>query len=102
MPDEPEYLTVEEIIEINKKVLFEIRVKKGDTHRVANRSKIENVLSEVEESEGDTFRKAAILLIGLTKAHAFDSGNRRTAYAAAQLFLKANGESVGVEVDPRF
>jgi prophage maintenance system killer protein len=40
-------------------------------------------------------------LIQLTKAHAFDSGNRRTAYAATKLFLEANGKTLDIEVEPR-
>jgi prophage maintenance system killer protein len=39
--------------------------------------------------------------VGLTKRHAFDSGNRRTAYAATKLFLEANGEILEAEPDPR-
>ena len=41
-----------------------------------------------------------MLLIQLTKAHAFDSGNRRTAYAAAKLFLEANGKQLNIKVEP--
>jgi prophage maintenance system killer protein len=55
----------------------------------------------VRALDGDAFAKGACLLIGLTKRHAFDSGNRRTAYAAAKLFLEANGKTMEVEHDPR-
>jgi prophage maintenance system killer protein len=41
-----------------------------------------------------------MLLIVLTKAHAFDSGNRRTAYAAMEAFLEANGKRPAIQVDP--
>jgi prophage maintenance system killer protein len=41
------------------------------------------------------------LLISLTKAHSFQSGNRRTAYAATKLFLEANGKTLEIDVDPR-
>jgi death on curing protein len=98
---EPRYLTVDEIIEINKNVLREIRVKRADAHRVASRQKIEDVLRDVQEEEGDVYLKAAVLLIRLTKAHAFDSGNRRTAYASTKLFLEANGKTLNIEVEPK-
>ena len=95
------YLTVDEIIEVNQKVLKEIRVKRADSHRVASHSKLEDVVSRVQDEKGDVYRKAAALLIQLTKAHAFDSGNRRTAYAAAKLFLEANGKELNIRVEPK-
>jgi death-on-curing protein len=98
---EVRYLTADEIIDINKSVLKEIRVKKADSHRVASRQKIEDVLRKVQAEEGDVHQKAAVLLVQLTKAHAFDSGNRRTAYAAAKVFLEANGKTLNIEVEPR-
>lgn len=95
------YLTVDEITEVNRKVLKEIRVKRADSHRVASHSKLEDVISRVQEEKGDVYRKAATLLIQLTRAHAFDSGNRRTAYAAAKLFLEANGKELNIRVEPK-
>jgi len=95
------YLTPNEIIEVNKRVLREIRVKKADSHRVASLVKIEEVLKNVQAGGGDVYRRAALLLIQLTKAHAFDSGNRRTAYAATKLFLEANGKALDIQVEPR-
>jgi death on curing protein len=100
LPDS-KYLTLDEIIEVNRKVLNEIRVKGADSHRVASRQKIQDVLGKVQAEEGDTYWKAAVLLVQLTKAHAFDSGNRRTAYAATKLFLEANGKELDIEVEPR-
>ncbi len=101
MPEEVRYLTAEEIIEINKRVLKEVNVKRADSHRVASRQKIEHALAEVQKQEGDAYWKAATLLVGLTRAHAFDSGNRRTAYAATKVFLQANGKRLDLEVEPR-
>ena len=95
------YLTADEVVDINKDVLKEIKVKKADSHRVASRQKIEDALMKVQAEEGDVFLKAAVLLIQLTRTHAFDSGNRRTAYAATKLFLEANGKILDIEVEPR-
>jgi len=88
-------------VEINNRVLKETRARKADSHRVASRTKLDAIIGEVRALDGDAFAKAACLLIGLTKWHAFDSGNRRTAYAAAKLFLEANGKTMEVEHDPR-
>ncbi len=98
MPEEVRYLTAEEI---NERVLKEIRVKRGDSDRVASRKKIEDALAEVQKKDRDVYWKAATLLVGLTRAHAFDSGNRRTAYAATKVFLEANGKRLDLEVEPR-
>lgn len=95
------YLTVDEIIEVNQRVLKEVRVKKADSHRVASHTKLEDVIRNVQGEKGDVYRKASALLIQLTKAHAFDSGNRRTAYAAAKLFLEANGKELNIKVEPK-
>ena len=95
------YLTIDEIIEVNQKVLKEIRVKRADSHRVASHSKLEDVIRRVQDEKGDIYPKAAALLIQLTKVHAFDSGNRRTAYAAAKLFLEANGKELNIQVEPK-
>ena len=76
-------------------------MKKADSHRVASLVKIEEVLKNVQAGGGDVYRRAALLLIQLTKAHAFDSGNRRTAYAATKLFLEANGKALDIQVEPR-
>jgi len=82
------------------RVLKDIRVKRADSHRVANRKKLDSVVDEVRALDGGAYEKAACLLIGLTKKHAFDSGNRRTAYAATELFLEANDETLKAEPDP--
>jgi len=92
------YLTPEQLVEINRKVLQEIKVKRADSHRVANRRKLDALVGEVRDLDGGLYEKASCLimgLVGLKKGHAFDSGNRRTAYVAAKLFLEANGKGMG-------
>lgn len=96
-----EYLTAEQLAEINRRVLQEVKVKRADTHRLANRAKLKSIVQEVRALDGEVFEKATCLLVGLTKKHAFDSGNRRTAYTATKLFLEANGEALKADPDPR-
>ncbi|OIO26545.1 hypothetical protein AUJ14_01640 [Candidatus Micrarchaeota archaeon CG1_02_55_22] len=43
------------------------------------------------------FNHAACLITGLTRAHAFASGNRRTAYLVAKSFLEENKSNLKVK-----
>jgi prophage maintenance system killer protein len=95
-----EYLSALQLVEINNRVLKETRARKADSHRVASRTKLDAIIGDVRTLDGDAFAKAACLLTGLTRRHAFDSGNRRTAYAATKLFLEANGKDDGGPARP--
>lgn len=41
--------------------------------------------------EEDIVVLAVALMAGIARAHAFEQGNKRTAFAALRLFLRANG-----------
>lgn len=86
------YPDAEAVIEANKIVLKEIKALKADRYDIlaGGKQKIQKVLENVESSQEDVYGKAAILLVGLVKAHAFASGNRRTAYAVTKEFLIHN------------
>ncbi len=94
------YPSAEEIIELNVLVLSVIRVKKGDRHQLLGPGKLRQVVAECMESEGGIYKKSGILLCGLVRAHAFASGNRRTAFVAAKKFLEMNGNKIGVADSP--
>ena len=95
-----EYLTVEEVIEINKIVLREIRVRKADQPRVLADWKLEEGLELVKKTQGDIYDKAVAVVTELARGHAFASGNRRTAYVTAKVFLERNGAKMRVKHDP--
>lgn len=95
-----EYPSVEKIIEFNLLSLSVIKVKKSDSSRVLSRAKISAVLGICKESRGDLFDKAVVLLKGLVQAHAFASGNRRTAFLVMKYFLVLNNQRTGVEDKP--
>lgn len=95
------YPTVDELIEVNQRVLREIRVKKADQHRVLSKQKIEDAVRRTKEAEGDIFDKAATLLAELVRGHAFASGVRRTAFTATIAFLKTNGANPNVVHNPK-
>jgi death-on-curing protein len=95
-----EYLEAEKVIEFNLLALTAIRVKKADQPRILSRVKLENVLKSCKEKEGDVFDKATVLLGGLVMAHAFASGNRRTAFIAMKYFLLINNVRTKISDDP--
>ncbi|MEW6294974.1 MAG: type II toxin-antitoxin system death-on-curing family toxin [Candidatus Diapherotrites archaeon] len=92
-----EYPSVEKIIEFNLLSLSVIKVKKADSSRVLSRQKIVAVIDSCKKIKGDIFDKAVVLLKGLVQAHAFASGNRRTAFLAMKYFLVINNHKLGVE-----
>ena len=55
-----------------------------------------------EELYPDLAAKAAILLIGLVKNHAFVDGNKRTAFLATLRFLEVNGATLAADEDDLF
>jgi prophage maintenance system killer protein len=95
------YPSVEDLIELNKRVLAEIRVKKANRHQVISRGGLDTLLERVREQEGGVYEKAVTLLTGLVRTHAFASGNRRTAYLATMGFLEVNGKRTAIVQDPR-
>ncbi len=92
------YPFVDDIREVNKKVLQEIKVKKADRSALMPGGKliIETILKETKEKEGDIFDKAVILLKGLVQRHPFESGNRRTAMVVTASFLEVNEQRLNI------
>jgi death-on-curing protein len=101
MPDIT-YPTPEKIIEYNLLILNLIRVKKADKAQVMSYKKIQEVIEGCKQVEGDVYIKAAYLLKGLVKAHAFASGNRRTAFIVTKDFLISNNITMKIENDPKY
>ena len=65
-----------------------------------NRAKLSEAIDKCKEVNGDIYDKAAILLKELVKAHAFASGNRRTAFITTLDFVKRNKGKVKIKDDP--
>jgi prophage maintenance system killer protein len=95
------YPTIDELVELNRRVLGEIRVKKADRHQVLSPSGLEHLMRLVEEQAGDVYEKSVTLLTVLVRTHPFASGNRRTAYLATMSFLTMNRRTATVQHDPR-
>ncbi|MCS4538837.1 MAG: type II toxin-antitoxin system death-on-curing family toxin [Thaumarchaeota archaeon] len=93
--------TEDDIIQLNKEILKTIKVKKADKHKVVKEAAIAQAIESARKSPGDLYDKATIPLINLVQGHPFDSGNRRTAFAAAMTFLRLNGECPKVVHDAK-
>ena len=91
MLNEPRWLPVEAIIEHNR---IEVEVT-GERHVLRDRGLLESALARPGNffgfGEEDSVVLAVVLMAGIARAHAFEQGNKRTAFAAMRLFLLANG-----------
>jgi len=69
---------MEEVIEVNRRMLQKIRVHKSDRHGIlmgdVGKEKIGKAIADAEAAEGDVSDKAAVLLISLVKRHPFEVG----------------------------
>ncbi len=91
MPNEPHWLPIEVVIQHNRLELAET----GERHFVRDLGLLESALARPRNffsfGEEDIVPLAVVLLAGIARAHAFEQGNKRTAFAAMRLFLRANG-----------
>jgi len=91
LPNEPIWLPVEVVVEHNRLEL----VDTGEHHFVRDLGLLESALARPRNAfaygEGDIVVLAVAMMDGVSRAHAFEQGNKRTAFAALRLFLRANG-----------
>jgi death on curing protein len=91
LPSEPRWLPVEVVIEHNQ---LEVGAT-GERHFVRDPGLLESALARPRNffgyGEEDIVVLAVALMAGIAQAHAFEQGNKRTAFAAMRLFLAANG-----------
>ena len=87
------YLTLDEVLYIHKQVVEAF----GGSHGVRDMNLVESAVHRPQASFGgedlypDLWRKAAALMHSLLFNHAFIDGNKRTAFVAADAFLRKNG-----------
>jgi death on curing protein len=91
LPNEPHWLLIGVVIEHNRLELAET----GERHLVRDLGLLESALARPRNfycfGEEDIIILAVALMAGIARAHAFEQGNKRTAFGALRLFLRANG-----------
>ena len=84
------YLTVDEIQYYNTIAIEMFRKSKSDQAKTISVSYIQKAIDKTKMNPGDIYDKAARLLIELTRIHAFESGNKRTAFLSTKKFVLKN------------
>ena len=85
------YLTLEEILQIHDNLIEQFGGESG----IVDMNKLDFIVSKVQSSKGDTYRKAAMLMHDIISTHPFIDGNKRTAVETAKIFLRENGKRLG-------
>jgi death-on-curing protein len=97
LPNEPAWLPIEAVIEHN---LFEVE-ETGERHFLRDRGLLESALARPQNffafGEEDILVLAVALMAGIARAHAFEQGNKRTAFEAMWHFLRLNGYDLAVD-----
>jgi death-on-curing protein len=87
LPNEPIWLPVEVVVEHNRLELADT----GEHHFVRDFGLLESALARPRNAfaygEEDIVVLAVALMAGVSRAHAFEQGNKRTAFAAMRLFF---------------
>lgn len=90
------YPTVEEIQYNNTIAIEMFRRSKHDQAKTISVAYIQKIISTIKLEPGDIYDKAATLLFELTRMHAFESGNKRTAFLTTKKFVITNGEGFNI------
>ena len=93
------YPSASALISLNNVILQEVNVSRHDLHLVWRPEGIQEAIEKSRSQSGDIYDKAAMLLVELQGRHPFKSGNKRTAFAAASIFLMENGKATSMKGD---
>jgi death-on-curing protein len=94
LPNDPIWLTSEQVIRINLRLVQ----KTGEPHFLRDHGALESALNQpvnkwLYEEGTDIPNLAAHLLLGIGRNHPFEQGNKRTGFASTSIFLRFNGYS---------
>jgi death-on-curing protein len=96
LPNEPHWLPVEVVIEHNR---LETEATE-EPHFLSDRGLLESALARPRNffsfGEEDIAVLAVVFMAGIARAHAFEQGNKRTAFEALWHFLRLNGYDLSV------
>ena len=90
------YPAVQEIQYNNTIAIEMFRRSKHDQAKTISVPYIQKVIDLIKLEPGDVYDKAAMLLFELTRIHAFESGNKRTAFLTTKKFVVTNGERFNI------
>lgn len=97
MPSEPEWLPPEVIIDINRAAV----AITGEAHFLRDRGLLEGALARPQNAFAygvtDIVVLAVRLMAGIAQAHAFEQGNKRTAFISMVQFLNTNDLDVSID-----
>lgn len=97
MPNEPRWLSLETVIEINRALV----AATGEHHFLRDQGLLEGALARPQNAfaygEEDIVALAVRLMAGIAQSHAFEQGNKRAAFTSMRLFLRANSYDLGFE-----
>jgi death-on-curing protein len=96
LPSEPLWVPVDLVIEANRSEVA--RSEPPEPHLILDPGKLEGAIMRPQHhwnyGNDDVVLLAAVYLTGIAAAHAFEQGNKRTAFIAAKSFLEGNGFAV--------
>jgi death-on-curing protein len=97
LPNEPRWLSVEAVIDINRRLV----AITGERHLLRDQGLLEGALARPQNAFGygeeDIVVLAVRLMAGIVQSHAFEQGNKRTGFVAMVQFLMENGYDVAIE-----
>jgi death on curing protein len=97
LPNEPRWLSVEAVIQINRRLV----AITGEQHFVRDLGLLEGALARPQHAyaygSDDIVVLAVRLMAGIVQSHSFEQGNKRTGFVAMVQFLMANGYDVAIE-----
>jgi death on curing protein len=97
LPNEPLWLPIEAVVEANR-ILVETT---GEAHFVRDAGLLDSALARPQNAfaygADDIVALAVRLMAGIAHAHAFEQGNKRTAFVAMAQFLEINGYRLTIE-----
>ena len=97
MPNDPRWLPIEVVVEINRTVV----TRTGERYFLRDPGLLDSAIARPKNAfaygEEDIVVLAVRLLAGLAQAHAFEQGNKRTSFIAMTEFLMINGYDLAID-----
>jgi death-on-curing protein len=97
LPNEPQWLSVETVIDINRRLV----AVTGERHLLRDEGLLESAVARPQNAygygEGDILVLAVRLMAGIVQSHAFEQGNKRTGFVTMIQLLTENGYDAAID-----